>query len=356
MSGMKSSTIKVTLRAVMRKWINSIEDESVRKQVEQDAFITGGAVASMLQGEMPNDFDIYFKTKATALAVATYYTSTFVKNKNDKLRADLEEWYKNPVGTAPRQTIMHEPIVVEKSVQNCKGEFEDRVLIYIKSAGVASEDQDQYQYFESRPTHETEEFMNSLSVEDAEYNEFSAAPVEYTENLVSEVEKHPGRQKKELVKKPFRPMFMSENAITLSDHVQLVVRFYGQPADIHVNYDFAHCMCWYDYSADHLELPAEALQVILSKTLVYKGSLYPLASIFRLRKFIARGWRITAGQLLKIMLQISKIDLNDIKTLREQLIGVDQAYMHQLLRALEQKDVTIDQAYITSLIDKIFEE
>jgi hypothetical protein len=136
----------------------------------------------------------------------------------------------------------------------------------------------------------------------------------------------------------YRPVFLSENAITLSDKVQLVVRFYGEPSQLHENYDYAHAMCYYKYATDELSCPQEALECMLSKTLIYKGSLYPLASIFRLRKFIARGWRISAGQMLKIMFQISKLDFSDSKVLYEQLIGVDQAYMHQLIRALENRE------------------
>jgi hypothetical protein len=158
-------------------------------------------------------------------------------------------------------------------------------------------------------------------------------------------------------KTKYRPVFFSENAITLSDKVQLVMRFYGTPSEIHENYDYAHAMCYYDYKENDLVLHSEALECILSKTLIYKGSLYPVASIFRVRKFIQRGWRITAGQLLKIVWQLNDIDLKDPAVLREQLIGVDQAYMHQLLRALETKDATqrIDATYLAKLVDEIFE-
>ncbi|MET0081248.1 MAG: hypothetical protein ABW119_22565 [Candidatus Thiodiazotropha lotti] len=154
----------------------------------------------------------------------------------------------------------------------------------------------------------------------------------------------------------YRPVFMSQNAITLSDKIQLVIRFYGEPDQIHSNYDFAHAMCWYDYAANKLHLPAEALETLLSRTLVYRGSLYPIASIFRTKKFIERGWCITAGQLLKIMWQISELDLKDEDILREQLTGVDMAYMHQLLEALKDVDPEkMNSAYICEIIDRIFD-
>jgi hypothetical protein len=138
--------------------------------------------------------------------------------------------------------------------------------------------------------------------------------------------------------------------------MQLVMRFFGEPDELHANYDLVHAMCYYDYSKGNLNVPAEAMQAMLSKTLIYRGSLYPIASLFRLRKFIDRGWRITAGQILKIVMQLNEVDLKNISILREQLIGVDQAYMHQLLREIEEnKSERIDSTYIAKLIDKLFE-
>jgi hypothetical protein len=89
------------------------------------------------------------------------------------------------------------------------------------------------------------------------------------------------------------------------------------------------------------------------------GSLYPLASIIRSRKFLKRGWNINAGQYLKMCFQVSELNLHDINVLAEQLVGVDQTYFRILVNALvEQKeknpDFTFDTAYVVSIIDKIF--
>jgi hypothetical protein len=117
-----------------------------------------------------------------------------------------------------------------------------------------------------------------------------------------------------------------------------------------------HVMCYWDHAREELSLPAESLEALLSRTLVYKGSLYPIASIFRMKKFIERGWRITAGQQLKIMWQISEIDLTNMEILREQLTGVDMAYMHQLIEAAKDIDPEkMNSAYISTIIDRIFD-
>jgi hypothetical protein len=56
-------------------------------------------------------------------------------------------------------------------------------------------------------------------------------------------------------------------------------------------------------------LRAEALESILTKELRYVGSRYPLCSVIRTRKFLARGWTINAGQYVKMCFQISQLDL-----------------------------------------------
>lgn len=331
MHGMKSSTVRKLLHNRISTWLESITDESVRKLLARDTVVSGGAIASAMTGEKINDYDIYFLTQEAALAAATYYVNQF----------NLANPLKVASGVKP-----YAPAVKTETVENIKGEAEERVVIYMKSAGVAAEGQTPYGYFESMPESDSDEFVGSLA---HSLDGPSEIPVEKAEEVASEVTDK---------KKPkYRPVFLSQNAITLSDRIQVVIRFFGSPEEIHGNYDYVHAMCHYTYSSGELVCPSEALEAMLSKTLVYKGSLYPLASMFRVRKFLERGWRISAGQMLKIAFQISSIDLKDTNILREQLMGVDQAYMHQLIRAIENRDkgVNIDATYLAKLVDTIFE-
>ena len=299
--GRKRSGIRRELATKIEEWLKTVEDEGLRSLIKRDVIVTGGSIASMLLGEKVNDYDVYFATKSTTAAVARYYVEKFIKTNQLESVND------------------YTPVVKEE---------EDRVSIYMKSAGVAGETQTYYDYFESRTEDQTAEFAASLIEAQAEAN------------LPS-----------------YRPVFLSDNAITMSDKMQIVIRFYGEPHEIHENYDFVHARNWYRYRDNELHLDAEALECLLSRTLIYRGSLYPVASIFRMKKFLERGWRITAGQQLKIMLQISELNLYDLTTLREQLIGVDMAYMHQLISALKSVEdpSLIDGAYIAEIIDRIFE-
>jgi hypothetical protein len=334
--GKKSSTIKKDLRRKIDDWLETIEDTEVRAMAKRDTIVTGGAIASMLDGQKVNDYDVYFKTMETTVAVATYYVNQFNKEKG-KLKSIVKSY---------------NPVVKVFDAVNIKGIQEKRVGVFIKSAGIAGETEEAYNYFEMRPESEADDFIDGMSADDRAIEEVIGQEM-LNDDVVSSAVDLANDMKPQ--KKKYRPIFMSENAITLSDKIQIVTRFFGSPEEIHNNYDYAHAMCYYERGTDNLVLKPEALECILSKTLIYRGSLYPIASIFRVRKFLERGWRITAGQLMKIMFQISALDLSDKQVLREQLVGVDQMYMHQLINALKEAEGRIDETYLMKVIDEIFE-
>jgi len=309
--GFQEKTVRRVIRKKIEAWLESLPEE-LREVIGAQVICTGGAPASMLLGEEIKDFDLYFKTLTAAHTMAEHYVKRFLK--------------------------FHPECNIEPIVQMMK----DRVRIYIKSSGVAGEGGDEgYEYFEAYPDGAgAEEFLDQLEKQDF--------PIQ-------------GAKKKEKPKDedPFRPTYLSENAISLSDKVQIVIRFTGDADVIHVNYDFEHCKVAYDYAADSLTCPPKALLSLMSRTLYYTGSKYPLCSLFRMRKFIDRGWHISAGEILKMAFQVSDLDLTDAVTLREQLIGVDMAYFNELLRVLESEkqgrgDKPIDSTYLAILVDRIF--
>lgn len=156
--------------------------------------------------------------------------------------------------------------------------------------------------------------------------------------------------------KPFHPVFLSANAISLSDDVQIVTRFYGDPDQIHANYDYVHVTNYWTSWGRKVMVNEAALLSLLNKDLRYIGSRYPLCSLFRARKFIQRGWKITAGQILKIAVNLQKYNLLSLAVLEEQLTGVDVAYFADLISRLQENGSTgrVDEAYLAELIDRLF--
>jgi hypothetical protein len=329
---MKSATIKLVLNTEIKKILDSIKDPEVRQIASQNILVCGGAIASLLANEKVNDYDIYFKSFEAVEAVARYYCREFNETKG-----------------ALATKAMHScnPEVRIENRENIRGEMEKRVIIYIKSAGVAGEQQTEYRYFESESELSADEFMGSLAQ--------SLNPVETGMDMKEDIP--PANTPAAAKKGKFRPVFFTDNAITLSDKAQMVLRFWGDADEIHRNYDYAHAMCAYDYINNSLKLHPEALESILGRNLVYRGSLYPVASVFRIRKFLKRGWSITAGQMLKMIWQVNELDLKNPHVLREQLMGVDAAYMSQLISALAKREpgTVVDSTYIAKIIDEIFD-
>lgn len=154
------------------------------------------------------------------------------------------------------------------------------------------------------------------------------------------------------------PVFISSNAITLSNDVQLIIRFYGEPDEIIENYDYEHTKMTYDHSKKDLKMPNSSLICAMNKQLIYTGSRYPVCSLFRMRKFLERGWTINAGQIFKMSFQISHLDLEDLHVLEDQLVGVDTTYFKMFLdilhKAKEKEDFKITASYIQKIIDRVF--
>ena len=156
--------------------------------------------------------------------------------------------------------------------------------------------------------------------------------------------------------KKYHPRYITSNAISLTDKIQLIMRFCGNAEMVHKNFDFIHCTNY--YTGGELHTNPEAIECILTKELQYRGSLYPLASIIRTRKFIERGWKINAGQYLKMCMQLHNYDLRDIAVLKDQLMGVDASYFYAILSQLKEGkgliNGVIDDTYLFELVNKFF--
>jgi len=308
---MKAKWIRMGIGRSVDDWIESIADERTKALAKDNTIVTGGCIVSMLLGEPVNDFDVYFRNRETAVAIAEYYVKLFQANPPTRF-----------AGT-------------DKAVKIAIVPDDNRVKIVVKSVGIAGESgSDDYRYFEQQQG----------------FDEDSAA---FVESVTADAKEAVAA---DAAKPKYRPVFLSANAITLSHKMQLIVRFFGEPETIHSTHDFVHCTCHWDSKSRELHLPPKALESILVKDLQYLGqSHYPICAMIRTRKFIKRGWNITAGQYLKIAWDISKLKLDDYSVLEEQLIGVDSAYFTQVLQLLRAKSPDkIDAAYLMEIIDRVF--
>jgi hypothetical protein len=317
---MGKRSIERRIRKKVNDWLSSIEDGALRDFLGDKIIVTGGSIASLLLGEGVNDYDVYLRDKEACKRVALYYVEQFKK---------LRVMHVGYGWTAP---VDNQIKVIEK---------DERISIMVKSEGVASaaegEKDETYQFFELITNEE----------EQADTVEGFVAACMQVEEPESEDERLP----------PYSPLFMTSNAITLTDEIQVVLRFYGEPKTIHQNFDFEHCKCyWASWRkrGRQLFLRKSSLELLLERRLRYTGSKYPICSLFRLRKFMSRGWYYPYGEVLKIAFQVQDLDLKDPEVLQDQLIGMDVAYFLEVIRKIKEDGVkSVDGAYLIQLIDEL---
>lgn len=316
---MKKKTIVAVLTKKFNDFLESVTDPEIKDLVQKSSIITGGSIASMLTNEKVSDFDIYFTSRTVAAKVAKYYVDRFMPEKRS--------------GIACKIYVKEDP-------------EEDRVRVVIQSAGVASEEgaDKPYEYFESCAEGEATEYVGEVMQDPGEI-----------EDTYEETQRQTSETNADETKDRYRPVFVSSNAITLSNRIQLVLRFHGSPDEIHANYDFVHCTNYWTSWDKKLVLRPEALESLLARDLFYVGSKYPVCSVFRLRKFIRRGWTINAGQILKILMQVQALDLTNIEVLKDQLTGVDCAYFTEVIYKLADKNPEkVNSAYLIEIVDRMF--
>lgn len=302
---MKISTIEMVLRKKLGDWVASFNDEILSNDVLNHSIVSGGCITSMLLHEKVNDFDIYLTDKSVAKRLIEHY----LEKCKEKLGSSILE------GTG-------------FSVENT----EDGVVLKsctLKNKGIISVEE------------EFQGDMNDLisDISEDQYKDINKLLLEKDTN-----------------KEKYRLKFITENAMSISDKIQVITRFIGTPEEIHRNFDFMHCTNYFDCGTGRLVLNKEATVSILTRNLVYIGSKFPVCSIFRTRKFIERGWTITAGQQLKIIMQTNSLNLSDPLILREQLIGVDYMYFQDLLvlvNEYSEKGLTVDFSIICEIIEKL---
>ena len=296
---MKSKTIKNTISNKINDWLEHIDDDEIKKVIKNETIVTGGAIASMLLQENVNDFDIYFKSKSAVKKICQYYQKLLEKDFEQKPYdiLDGKDW--------------------------CGFDYYNFNI---------SEFGEEFSYAKARAAHLLEQDRIKLFPRD--------------ENGFLKIDNEE--------EKKYYPKFISPNAITLDNDIQLIIRFHGSPNKIHENYDFVHATNYYTYNNHKLVLRKDALQSLLEKELKYIGSKYPITSLIRTKKFVRKGFSIGAGEYLKMAYQVSNLNLNDVVVLEDQLAGVDIVYFEELIKILKETNTELNYNRLAKIIDKIF--
>mgnify|MGYP003637695104 CR=1 FL=1 len=301
---MQKVTISKIIKTKMIDWLDTITDELLRDRVRDCLIVSGGCIASMFLDEDVNDFDVYIQDQDVLIALAKYYI-------DDELVLDGR-----------------------LKVEYIKKRFDQRDV-----------EDDGHIVHWGDDAFATTDYVRLMNLK-----EDQVKLDVYSEGVRYEPTK---KERKKLGK--YHKLFVSQNAISLSGDIQIVTRFSGTASEIHKNYDFIHATNYFTM-ADGVITNLAAVESLLTKRLKYQGSLYPVTSIVRMKKFILRGWNIGAGEMLKILFQVSQLELRDIFVLEEQLIGVDIAYFSTVIKILSNYDGEITSTYLNDIIDKVFSQ
>lgn len=124
------------------------------------------------------------------------------------------------------------------------------------------------------------------------------------------------------------PAYLSKNALTLNNGIQLIFRFIGEPKEVFTTFDYEHCKVYWRPNPLGLLLgtvtyEGRSQESIAKNELIYTGNTrFVLSAVSRLNKFIKRGWGISPSSLLSLAVSSSKVDWANRQALEEELLGI----------------------------------
>lgn len=117
--------------------------------------------------------------------------------------------------------------------------------------------------------------------------------------------------------------------------------FIGNPNTVIDNFDYTICMGAYDIRKDNFVLHKNFLLDLSKRMLCFnENAPYPLCSLFRLRKFMKRGFSISGSEIIKLGLSVNNLKITNYKELREHLLGIDTLFLKDLTDTLLEKKET----------------
>lgn len=169
-------------------------------------------------------------------------------------------------------------------------------------------------------------------------------------------------QMKADAQKKAQVVFETENAVSFwlrDKKYQIIKAFYGQPGEIFDKFDFTINMgAWIgDYT---FELHEKFFQHLGQRRLVINlGTEYPISTVVRMFKYQKKGFIISGGEVIKIILGCHHLKMINLKQLKRQLQGIDNLFQKPLTDYIdkpENEDKEYDYDQIIKLLEDLFEK
>ena len=65
---------------------------------------------------------------------------------------------------------------------------------------------------------------------------------------------------------------------------------------------------------------------------------FPISSLYRVRKYLKRGFTLSGIEAIKLGLAIQRLEIKTHKELRRQIMGIDTLFLRDLTDALKSKE------------------
>lgn len=123
-----------------------------------------------------------------------------------------------------------------------------------------------------------------------------------------------------------------------------LIKLFGTVEETFDKFDFTINMCAlnYTYNYEKNELKSEFvmdnrfMSDLASRSLIFNPkTLYPINSLFRVKKYKERGFKINTYEMMKIALRISQIEIKTIGDIKNQCIGLSSAIAVDLTEKLD---------------------
>lgn len=248
-----------------------------RRLLHQNVFVAGGALKSLLYGEEPNDYDIYFKNKEVAKLVSEII----------RLSNNLPIKFDGGESDEPRDENLYQVQIADCLVDMG---FDASLMM-------------------PRGQHYIIPNETMLLGDDLE---------DRSDHL---------------------PRFISFHTITILDgKVQLIFSVINEdPKEVIKNFDFKHTQIIYDVEDSTLHVNDDLVyQSLLTKKLIFTGNtLLPFSSLHRMMKFKEQGFTTNYSEELKLAMSINLCDISDVSSFIVQIMGMDIVFIHNILDDIE---------------------
>jgi hypothetical protein len=113
--------------------------------------------------------------------------------------------------------------------------------------------------------------------------------------------------------------------------IQYIKKIVGSGEYILSKFDFTICECAYLIKTQEFIMSSDFLPDLCARRLRYNISgEYPIASLWRTKKYIERGFKLPAIESIKLSLRINNLKIDSYKNLKEQLEGIDTLFLKDL--------------------------